>query len=302
LFEGSVTNKNGQPNPVCTVIVELPWPLRGDERQFWGLDAGTIVGFQPVTLAAEVVASRNLITWTPLPPTQKWLADRLLQMYQEMTNQPNPRVLVRLKLRGNFIWGPEIRPKYYLDGETFGLPADGRVDARLPSGNGRAGGDFEMWFWLLRQGVRIPGIGFFPWRGSRFFAVSGATSVGKEAVQLGIERSSPDLKAVLPAGYEIDAGQRFNGVEAANLARRTGVSGIAGLASDKYGRLATFLNERLQGVLRIPMRMEVVPDPQLMERVRAGMGSSAPPDFVIGDEEHGPLLQRLDYSSEFIRL
>ena len=43
-------NKNGLPNPVCTLTVELPWPLRGDERQFWGLDAGTIVGFTPVTL------------------------------------------------------------------------------------------------------------------------------------------------------------------------------------------------------------------------------------------------------------
>ena len=45
--------------------------------------------------------------------------------------------------------------------------------SRLPSGNGRRGGDFDMWFWLLRQGVRIPGIGFFPGRASRFFAVSG---------------------------------------------------------------------------------------------------------------------------------
>ena len=302
LFEGSVVNTNGQPNPVCTVTVELPWPLRGDERQFWGLDAGTIVGFQPVTLAADVVVARNSIAWTPLPPTQKWLSDRLLQMYQEMTNQPNPRVLVRLKLRGNFIWGPEFRPKFYLDGETFGMPADGRVDARLPSGNGRAGGDFDMWFWLLRQGVRIPGIGFFPGRASRFFAVSGTTSPGKEAVQLGIERSSPDLRGVLPAGYEVDAGQRFNAVEAAGLARRTGASGMAGLASDKYGRLAPFLSDRLQGVLRIAIRLEVVPDAQLMERVRAGMATGAPPDFVIGDEGHGPLLQRLDYTTDFIRL
>jgi hypothetical protein len=211
-------------------------------------------------------------------------------------------VLVRLKLRGNFIWGPEFRPKLYLDGETFGMPADGRVDAHLPSGNGRTGGDFDMWFWLLRQGVRIPGIGFFPGRASRFFAVSGTTSPGKEALQLGIERSSPDLRGLLPTGYEVDAGQRFNAAEAAGLARRTGVSGVAGLASEKYSRLATFLSERLQGVLRMPMRFDVVPDAQLVERVRAGMGTSAAPDFVIGDEAHGPLLQRLDYGTDFIRL
>ena len=41
LFDGSVVNKNGLPNPVCTLTLELPWPLRGDERQFWGVDAAT---------------------------------------------------------------------------------------------------------------------------------------------------------------------------------------------------------------------------------------------------------------------
>jgi hypothetical protein len=41
---------------------------------------------------------------------------------------------------------------------------------------------------------------------------------------------------------------------------------------------------------------------ELMERVRVGMGTGAPPDFVIGDEGHGPSLQRLDYSIDFIRL
>jgi ABC-type glycerol-3-phosphate transport system substrate-binding protein len=55
-------------------------------------------------------------------------------------------------------------------------------------------------------------------------------------------------------------------------------------------------------VLRIAMRLEVVPDAQLIERVRAGMATGAPPDFVIGDEAHGPLLQRLDYGTDFIRL
>jgi hypothetical protein len=122
LFDGSVINKNGLPNPVCTLTVELPWPLRGDERQFWGVDGGAIVGFTPVTLAAEVTARENAITWMPLPPTQKWLNERLLQMFTEMTSQQDPRVLVRLKLAGNFIWGPQRTPKLHLDGEVFGRP------------------------------------------------------------------------------------------------------------------------------------------------------------------------------------
>ena len=59
-------------------------------------------------------------------------------------------MLCRLTLEGNFIWGKERQPDLYLDGDTFGIPGDGHVDARLPSGNGRRGGDFKMWFWLSR--------------------------------------------------------------------------------------------------------------------------------------------------------
>ena len=159
LFDGSVINRNGLPNPVCTLTVELPWPLRGEERQFWGVEGGAIVGFTPVTLAAEVTSRENAITWMPLPPTQKWLNERLLQVFTEMINQQDPRVLVRLKLAGNFIWGPQRTPKLHLDGEVFGRPADGRVDIGLPSGNGRRGGDLDMWFWLFRR-PNVPGVGF----------------------------------------------------------------------------------------------------------------------------------------------
>jgi hypothetical protein len=302
LFDGSVVNKNGRPNPVCTVSVEIPWPLQGEDRQFWSVEAGTIVGYQPIVLAAEVVVQENTIVWTPLASTQRWLIGRLLQMFTEMTNEPDPRVLVRMTLAGNYIWGPERSPRLYLDGEGFGAPADGRVDVRLPSGNGRRGGDFAMWFWLNRQARRVPGIGFFPGRGSRFFAVApgAATSLGKEAIQLGLDRSA-ELRALLPGGYELDP-QRFNPGEAAALARRSGVGGVTGLVAESVGRLGVFLRERLPNVLRLQFNVEVVPDAQLFERVRAAMSTGAPPDFVLGSEEIGPGLQRLQYTTDFIRL
>jgi len=302
LFDGSVINKNGLPNPVCTLTVELPWPLRGDERQFWGLDAGTIVGFTPVTLAAEVTSRENAITWMPLPPTQKWLNERLLQMFTEMTNQQDPRVLVRLKVAGNFIWGPQRTPKLHLDGEVFGRPADGRVDIGLPSGNARAGGDLDMWFWLFRR-ANVPGVGFFPGRVSRFFAAAaGATSLGKEALQLGIDRSEANLQRLLPAGYQVDASQRFNANDAVNIARRTGVQRLVGLISDRQDRLGRFLSGRLQGTLQIPIAAEVVPEAQIQERMRAMMANQAGPDFVIGDEALAARLQQLQFHTEFIRL
>ena len=61
-------------------------------------------------------------------------------------------ILARLTLRGNFIWS-QSDPQLYLDGDTFGVTqsdASGNpsLGVSLPSGDGRQGGDFQMWFWL----------------------------------------------------------------------------------------------------------------------------------------------------------
>ena len=302
LFEGSVANKHGLPNPICTVTVNLPWPLQAADRQFWAVDPGAIIGFQPIVLAGEVVARENTITWTPLPAAQKWLSDRLLQMYTEMTNEQNPRVLVRLTLSGNFIWGPERDPKLYLDGEGFGLPGGDNVDLRLPTGNGRAGGDFSMWFWLARR-VTVPGVGFIPNRASRFFvAAAGAASIGTQALQLGVDRTLADLRTVLPAGYALDTSQRFNAAEATGLARRTGVQNLTMLTVERLNRLGALMSDQLQRSLRIPLANETLPDAQLLDRVKAGMAAGSAPDLVIGDEALATQLQRMGYSTDFIRL
>jgi hypothetical protein len=57
-----------------------------------------------------------------------------------------------LTVKGNFIWS-EKDPNLYLDGEVFGVAANGgAVTAiKLPSGDNRRGGDLEMWFWLIEK-------------------------------------------------------------------------------------------------------------------------------------------------------
>ncbi|HUR35921.1 MAG TPA: DUF6519 domain-containing protein [Vicinamibacterales bacterium] len=309
LFEGSVVNKHGLPNPVCSVTVELPWPLRGEERQFWNVDAGAIVGFQPVALAGELVVRENVIQWTPLGPTQKWLSDRLLQMIQEMTSNQTPVVLVRLQLRGNFIWGPEREPKLYLDGEAFGVPGGDNVDVRLPGGNRRRGGDFELWFWLGRPVRRVvPGVGVIPGRTSRFFAPTATApsprgqATGKDVLQLAIDRSSADLRRILPSGYDVDATQRFNATEAATAARALGVPRLTVFIGESFERLGRLLVEQLQATLRIGIAAETVPEAQMPDRIRAAGANNAAPDFVVGDEALAARLQRMDYSSDFIRI
>jgi hypothetical protein len=59
-----------------------------------------------------------------------------------------------LTLKGDCIWSL-TDPTLYLDGNAFGVTrkdADGtnHIGLRLPqSGDGKRGGDFEMWFWLV---------------------------------------------------------------------------------------------------------------------------------------------------------
>src|SRR5262249_5712809 len=60
-------------------------------------------------------------------------------------------VMARLILKGNFIWSA-TDPTVYLDGEAFAISKDRSLpgNLRLPSGDGRRGGDFEMWVLLGR--------------------------------------------------------------------------------------------------------------------------------------------------------
>ncbi len=54
-----------------------------------------------------------------------------------------------ITLKGNVIWSAED-PSLYLDGETLGTQrGETENNLRFPSGDGKRGGDFEMWFWLV---------------------------------------------------------------------------------------------------------------------------------------------------------
>lgn len=157
LFQDSVRNK-----PVCFITLEMPFPFNAADRQLWGSDA--VIGFQPLILAAQVNADNNDIFWIPIPETQAWLQQRLFIMMREFKR--GERVLARLTVKGNFIWAAEDKPndpKLYLDGEAYGFrqPGATNTDVRF-DGDGRRGGDLEMWFWLTPpsatfkvSGVRI---------------------------------------------------------------------------------------------------------------------------------------------------
>jgi hypothetical protein len=139
-FQNSVRNK-----PVCSVTLDMPFPFNGVDMELWG---APVIGFQPLVLDAQVNSDNQSIFWTATRETRAWLQSQLFQMMTQLRR--GDRLLARFTLKGNFIWDRR-NPDLYLDGEVFGTQAAGadNTDIRLPSGNGRRGGDLEMWFWLV---------------------------------------------------------------------------------------------------------------------------------------------------------
>ena len=148
--------------PTCFVTLDLPYPFAPEEQRLWVsgrlVQAVPVIGFQPLRLDAEPSADDDEIFWFPTEATADWLRGRLFPVMAQL--QRGDRLLARLTLKGNFIWGRDD-PSRYLDGDSFGmrLPQRENTDLALDngSGDGRRGGDFEMWFWLVppeAQGVQ----------------------------------------------------------------------------------------------------------------------------------------------------
>jgi hypothetical protein len=139
-----VEQQSVRNRPVCFITLDLPFPFNSADRELWG---GAVVAYQPLILEAQVNSDGNQIFWVPSRPTRNWLAERFFQALQEIHDRQ--AVLLHLTLKGNFIWA-DNDPRRYLDGEAFAVP-DGQTphNIRLPSGDRRRGGDFEMWFQLV---------------------------------------------------------------------------------------------------------------------------------------------------------
>lgn len=286
VFQDSVRNTLGMPNPVCRVTIDLPWPTTSVEAEQWQMATLGSIGFTTVTVAATVNADDNTIVWVPqqgqvIVDVAAWLGSTLLDALTQRTHGVISRVLGRLTLKGNFIWGRQ-EPDLYLDGNAFGVSARDHTALALPSGDGRRGGDFEMWFWLgkIATPVRPERIGIIPGRASRFFA----STLGREAANRGLQRNLRTLVSLLPADYGVDTTQPFDPATAAAMAGRTGVRAITGLTPTRIEKVGTVVSEMLTTNLRIDARTALADDNALLAQVRRAMAAGNPPDYVVGDE------------------
>ncbi len=171
LFINSLRGK-----PTCFVTLEMPYPFNSVDRRMWsesetGDGDFPVIGFNPLILDGDTQLTRrgengdetrpdpSQIVWRPTSRTSRWLRNQLFEMIRELnlfSETRQGRVLAHLTLKGNFIWSDKD-PELYLDGQAFGVrdDKDARTALRLPSGDGKRGGDFEMWFWLVTYQLEL---------------------------------------------------------------------------------------------------------------------------------------------------
>ncbi len=138
-------NKTTNSHPTCYVTIFLPWSPAGVDQAARG--GQNPIGYQAVVLADDVhVVDGKLVVWSPLPEARAFL----LTYLAELSKLGTQRFLARFTLKGSFIHTPRgSNPLLFLDGEPLG-PAP-FVGLQKPSGDGRPGGDFELWFWLTQS-------------------------------------------------------------------------------------------------------------------------------------------------------
>jgi Family of unknown function (DUF6519) len=132
----------------CYLSVENPIQLGGLTSPAAAYQIFNLAG----TLSAA--AGTKTISWRPTSD-----ATNLLGQITSATPPGDRGILMRLTLKGNFIWA-NGNPNLFLDGDDFGSVQAGATNMflRLPSGDKRRGGDFEMWFWLLAEPATLSNI------------------------------------------------------------------------------------------------------------------------------------------------
>ena len=149
ICDAPVDPVSAQPT-TCFLTLDLPYPFA-----VGNFTPSLLFGFQPlvvpanIRIAASTSGGSEILLIVSGPPFQ-FIPFVLTEMSRLNLGS---RILARLTLKGDFIWGRDDA-SLFLDGDAFGITRkdpDGsqHIGLRLPkSGDGRKGGDFEMWFWF----------------------------------------------------------------------------------------------------------------------------------------------------------
>jgi Family of unknown function (DUF6519) len=269
--------------PTCLVTLDLPFPWSSADRELFG---EAPIGTMPLTLRGGAAASGTTIVWKPADVTRDWLLTRLPAVVQQLGT---PQLLVHLRLRGRFVYEAG-NPLVNVDGEAFGFAeANGRLDALFLSGDGRRGGDLELWFRLRPGGSTEPP--------SIVIAVPTASTVltskaKRAAVSTAIAGVTPRdaVTAALPEGFEVNAKAAVDPARARNVVAKQRLA-----PPETTPKLVLAVEEPLQGAAKavvsalrrqnVPLRVEVLPVPASeLENVVSG-GAGQAPDLLLVSQD-----------------
>jgi hypothetical protein len=210
--------------PTLLLTLDLPFPLSTADQALWGRD---LVGTMPLTLNGIVQVRGTLIRWLPTEAVSRWLLSRVAKVVQAAKLE---RLLLHLTLKGNFVYGTKDT-SLNVDGEAFGVLHDGTLDASLPSGAGRRGGNLDLWFWLRAKPLgRTDTLVLAPvLKARRLTTIARRTAL---ATSIGFTVDRAKLMAALPETYTIDTRAVTDPTRA-----RTAVSRLR-LAADTIVRIA----------------------------------------------------------------
>lgn len=260
--DGPVDPVSAQPATVF-LTVEVPYPLIN--TILGGAAVGStvpatipVLGYQRLLLPGNVRVSGTAIIWELAQRESVILLEALLFLMVQQRGAS--RLLARLTLKGNTIWKLN-EPSVYLDGDAFGFtrndPGGPRIGLRLPqSGDGKRGGDFEMWFWLAVP-IRPTSLGFNPnpvdagQNSSGLITLNGPPSTDAVIAlsAIALDASGAQLPGVslgvIPPTMTIPAGQTTGSF----VVSQTNVPGNAMSATLQV--TATFAGNKVQGNLTI---------------------------------------------------
>ncbi len=140
---------------VGSVRLELPYPLNGADQELWGK---SLLGFKSIiidggfSVAADPEDNQrgnHAIVWKPNEDAKKWLGYNLFPVL-DSRNMGAAKLLIRLDLNGNLIWGQKD-PQLRLDADLFARSGAAGVDPirpERPGGDGRRGGVLNTRFWI----------------------------------------------------------------------------------------------------------------------------------------------------------
>jgi hypothetical protein len=259
--------------PDVLVTIDVPYPTTQAEIAFWKTSDGGPFGTIPVTLNAATIwdGADKAIVWKPFGPA----ASILNGLFARFPKQKS--VLAHLTVKGNFIYEAG-NAQINLDGEVFGVLENSTLAVALPqSGDGRRGGDLEMWFRLVPDQLVVGVL-----ESSPVLVEPALQQAAAEVV--GLATDGPELSAAVPADVAVDDTAKADVAGAQERVDAAGLQGkeLTAVIDENLAGAADLLVQQMQAA---GIKLNVVPLPADEIAAGAKLPDGQKADLVIAGRD-----------------